>query len=63
MWNTSSAATIGGTTTMLNLILLVFAFVLAVLASVTPWSRPWWPPHLGWLAVAIYFLSIILGRY
>lgn len=47
---------------MLNLILLVFAFVLALLAAVEPWRQPWWPPHLGWLALAIYFLALLLGR-
>lgn len=44
----------------LSLILLVFAFVLALLAALSPWSRPWWPPHLGWLAIALYFLTMIL---
>ena len=48
---------------MLTLILLVFAFVLAVVAAFSPWSRPWWPPHVGWLAFALYMLVLILGRH
>ena len=44
---------------MLSLILLVFAFVLTTVeAFYTSWPRP----HLGWLGLAIYFLSLLLGR-
>lgn len=47
---------------MLVLILLIFAFVLALLEALRPWQRPWaMPPHLGWLAVALYLLTLILG--
>jgi hypothetical protein len=49
---------------MLSLFLLMFAFVFAVLAAFAPWNRPdrsWWgPPHFGWLAVALYFLDLVL---
>ena len=46
---------------MWSLVCLVLAFVLALLAA-------WWPavvpggyrPHLGWLAVAFYLLSVLL---
>jgi hypothetical protein len=53
---------------MIGLILLVFAFVCCTIAAFwypgqpVPWSRP----HLGWLGVALYFLSLILsgvGRF
>lgn len=45
---------------MLPLILLIFAFVLAVVQAVRPWTQPWAIPHLGWLAVALYLLTLIL---
>ncbi|MGA2426321.1 MAG: hypothetical protein ABSG07_20155 [Terriglobales bacterium] len=43
---------------MISIILLVFAFVLACLAA---WNvgQPRW--SLGWLALACYFLSLLLG--
>lgn len=41
-----------------QLILLVFAFVLAVLAA-RGFGAPVW--SLGWLALACFFLSLILG--
>ena len=47
---------------MLVLILLVFAFVLALVQSFAPWRGGPFPPHLGWLAVALYFLTLILGH-
>lgn len=46
---------------MLGMILLVFAFVLAVLEALRPWQRPFPLPHLGWLAIALYLLTVILG--
>ena len=45
--------------TMLSLILLVFAFVLACLASKN-FGAPNWA--LGWVALACFFLSLILGN-
>jgi len=48
---------------MLTLILLIFAFVLAVIQAVQPWVRPWSIPHLGWLAFALYMLVLILGGH
>jgi hypothetical protein len=42
---------------MIGIILLVFAFALACIA--TRWNPPNW--SLGWLAMAFYFLSLLLG--
>lgn len=46
---------------MLALILLIFAFVLAVIQA---WfgrsAQPYVVPHLGWLALALYLLTLIL---
>jgi len=44
---------------MTTLILLVLAFVLALIEAFRPWQFPL-IPHLGWLAVALYLLSLIL---
>ncbi|HEY2538211.1 MAG TPA: hypothetical protein VGI28_01735 [Stellaceae bacterium] len=46
---------------MISLILLIFAFVLAICQAFRPWTQPWPIPHLGWLAVALYLLTLILG--
>ena len=47
---------------MLSLILLVFAFVLTLIASF--WRSPgpfaWGFPHPGWLGLSLYFLSLLL---
>lgn len=47
---------------MLGLILLIFAFVLALIQA---WfgrtAQPYTVPHLGWLAIALWLLSLILG--
>jgi len=43
---------------MISLILLVFAFVLAALATFNI-GQPRW--SLGWGALACYFLSLLLG--
>lgn len=43
---------------MISLILLVFAFVLACLASRNIGAPNW---SLGWAALACYFLSLLLG--
>lgn len=46
---------------MLTLILLIFAFVFAVIEAFRGWTpQPWGLPHLGWLAVALYLLTLIL---
>jgi tryptophan-rich sensory protein len=49
------------------LIILVFAFVLAVVESFVgrperPAYWPWLVPHLGWLAIALFILVEILQR-
>ncbi len=48
---------------MLTLILQVFAFVFACIAAlfVTSVSRPSFVIHFGWLAIAFWLLSILLG--
>jgi hypothetical protein len=43
---------------MISIIFLVFAFVLACLAGFNI-GQPRW--SLGWLSLACYFLSILLG--
>jgi len=46
---------------MIGMILLVAAFILALIEAFQPWVRPWPRPHLGWLALALYFLAQVLG--
>lgn len=48
---------------MIGQILMVFAFVFAVIAAVfiTTVSRPPVSLHFGWLAVAFWILAILLG--
>ena len=50
---------------MLGMILLVFAFVFAVIAAlfVTTVNRPPIAIHFGWLAVAFWILSVLLGTF
>jgi hypothetical protein len=57
---------------MLSQILLVFAFVFAVIAALFVQSYPFaqpaparfpWGVHFGWLAVAFWILSILLGGW
>jgi hypothetical protein len=50
---------------MLGQILLVFAFVFAVIASlfVTNIARPPLAVHFGWLAVAFWLLAVLLGGF
>jgi hypothetical protein len=43
---------------MISVILLVFAFVLACLAGFNVGAPRW---SLGWLSLACYFLSLLLG--
>lgn len=43
---------------MISTILLVFAFVLAVLAALNV-GQPRW--SLGWASLACYYLSLLLG--
>jgi amino acid transporter len=45
---------------MIAIILLVFAFVLACLAS-RNYGAPNW--SLGWLSLACYFLSLLAGSF
>ena len=49
---------------MLGTILLVFAFVFAVIAALfqTGLSRPPFAVHFGWLAVAFYIASLLFGH-
>jgi hypothetical protein len=42
------------------LFLMLAAFVLSLLQSFQFWVRPRPRPHLGWLALALYFLGVIL---
>jgi hypothetical protein len=47
----------------IGLILLVFAFVLTLIAGFqrgAPGPGGWWFPHLGWIGMALYFLSLLL---
>jgi hypothetical protein len=48
---------------MIGTILLCFAFVFAIIAAlfVTEVSRPPIAVHFGWLALAFYILSVLLG--
>lgn len=48
---------------MLGLILLVFAFVFAVIAAIfiASVSRPPLSIHFGWLAVALLIAALIFG--
>lgn len=50
---------------MIGQILLVFAFVFAVIAAlfVTTVNRPPISIHFGWLAVAFWILSILLSGW
>lgn len=48
---------------MISNILLVFAFVFAVIAAIFAQevNRPPLSIHFGWLAIAFYLISILLG--
>ncbi len=48
---------------MISIILLVFAFVLAVIAAWSTWPSPssLWASRLICLALACYFLSVLLS--
>jgi hypothetical protein len=49
---------------MVGLILLIAAFICAVLAALNvPSAPPNWPFsfNLGWLALALYLLSLVIG--
>ena len=50
---------------MIAQILLVFAFVFAVIAAlfVTTVQRPPIAIHFGWLAVALWILAVLLGGF
>jgi hypothetical protein len=51
---------------MVQLILLVFAFVLALLEAIRPYiftAPTLRRPHLGWLAVTFYLLSLLTGHF
>lgn len=47
---------------MLGTILLVFAFVLAVIAAlIPPPAWPWGRLHWGWAAFAFFIASLLFG--
>jgi hypothetical protein len=46
---------------MVSLILLVFAFVCAVLAA-AGWPQQLTRPHLGWCAIAFWIASELFGH-
>jgi len=46
---------------MLATILIVFAFVLACIAAAVP-GPVWDRVHVGWLALAFYFASLLTGH-
>jgi hypothetical protein len=50
---------------MIGTLLLLFAFVFATIAAVfiTRVERPPVAVHFGWLAVAFYLLSVVLGAH
>lgn len=50
---------------MIGQILLVFAFVFAVIAAlfVTTVSRPPISVHFGWLSIAFWILAVLLGGW
>lgn len=50
---------------MLGQILMVFAFVFAIIAAVfiTQVNRPPLSIHFGWLAVAFWILALLLGGF
>jgi hypothetical protein len=50
---------------MIAQILLVFAFVFAVIAAlfVSTVNRPPLAIHFGWLAVAFWILAVLLGGF
>lgn len=45
---------------MISIILLVFAFCLAALATFNVGAPRW---SLGWASLACYFLSLLLGSF
>jgi len=46
---------------VLGTILIVFAFVLSLIEAFRPWAPPIPRPHLGWLSLSLYFLSLLIG--
>lgn len=50
---------------MIAQILLVFAFVFAVIAAVfvTEVSRPPLVVHFGWLSISFWILAVLLGGF
>ena len=50
---------------MIGNILLVFAFVFAIIAALfaSEVSRPPLTIHFGWLSLAFYLLSILFGAW
>jgi len=50
---------------MIGQILLVFAFVFAVIAAlfIDAVASPPFKVHFGWLALAFYLISILLGGF
>jgi len=50
---------------MISQILMVFAFVFAIIAAlfITEVNRPPIAIHFGWLAVAFWILALLLGGF
>lgn len=49
---------------MAALLLLCFALVFAVIAALfEPFARPWGRVHWGWLAVACFIGSLLVGKF
>lgn len=45
---------------MINLILIIFAFVLLLIEAFRPSPARWPIPHLGWLGLALLALTFVL---
>lgn len=46
---------------MIGMILIVFAFVLTLIEALWPTWTARARPHLGWLGLALWLLSLLLG--
>jgi len=46
---------------MIATLLVVLGLMLALIEGFQPWQRPWSRPNLGWLAIASYLASVLVG--